>query len=69
MLPQIDPEKIVDDFSMQCCFWTVAQHCTGNYLEQCKHSDQDNIVYFVTLMLFKIGVLKNFLIFTGEHRC
>ena len=35
MLAQIDRDKIIDYFPVEICFWTVGQHCLGNFLVQC----------------------------------
>ena len=47
-IDQIDPDKIVDYFSVQSCLWTVGQHYTGTFLVQCWHRQirQHCIGYF-----------------------
>ena len=47
MLAQIDPDKIVDYFSVQSCLWTLGHHYTGKFLVQCyRQIRQHCISYF-----------------------
>ena len=48
MLAHIDQDSIADYFPVESCFWAVGQHCTGNFLMQCWHSQirQHCIGYF-----------------------
>ena len=80
MLAQIDPGKIVNYFSVQSCLLTVGQHYTVLHSITQFWLRQINTTLFSSekmtvcrssrsQMFFKIGVLKNFALFTGKHLC
>ena len=78
---QIDPDKIVNYFSLKSCLRTVYQHYTGKFLVFASGISRQCCIWLfscekITIsrssrsqMLFKIGVLKNFALFTGKHLC
>ena len=53
MLTKIDPDKIVDYFSVQSCLWTVGQNYTDKFLVQCWLVMQMKVMLCMVIFLQK----------------